>query len=101
MSAPDDLPPSCICRRVIFSGRVQGVGFRYTTRKTAARFAVTGFVKNLRDGTVELVAQGNPEIVSQFIAEIEREFAGYVTDRKTTDLTVHDDLAGTGFSIRY
>ena len=44
---------------VIFSGRVQGVGFRYEVCHVAAPLEVTGFVRNLWDGTVELVAEGN------------------------------------------
>jgi acylphosphatase len=43
---------------VIFSGRVQGVGFRYTARRAAGGFAVTGWVRNLPDGSVEFEAQG-------------------------------------------
>ena len=43
---------------VIFSGHVQGVGFRYTTRRAAGGFAVTGWVRNLPDGNVEVEMQG-------------------------------------------
>ena len=43
---------------VIFSGYVQGVGFRYSARRSAAGFAVTGWVRNLPDGNVEFEAQG-------------------------------------------
>jgi len=49
-----------IRRTVYFSGDVQGVGFRYTTRFVASRFDVSGFVRNLHDGRVELVAEGSP-----------------------------------------
>ncbi|MBL8829940.1 MAG: acylphosphatase, partial [Planctomycetaceae bacterium] len=54
------MPPalSAIRRRVLFHGRVQGVGFRVTTRSIAQRFAVTGWVRNLPDGSVELLAEG-------------------------------------------
>jgi acylphosphatase len=44
--------------RVIYSGRVQGVGFRYTAKNVATGFGVTGIVRNLADGTVELIAEG-------------------------------------------
>ena len=47
-----------------FSGHVQGVGFRYTTRSVASRFAVTGYVRNLPDGRVELVAEGGSGLVA-------------------------------------
>ena len=54
------MPADQECRRIIFHGRVQGVGFRYTTHRIARGFPVTGFVRNLTDGTVELVACGTP-----------------------------------------
>ena len=45
-------------REVYYAGSVQGVGFRYTVRSLAARFDVTGFVRNLPDGRVHLVVEG-------------------------------------------
>src|SRR5471030_2081507 len=45
--------------KVFYSGRVQGVGFRYTARTVAAGFEITGYVRNLPDGRVELVAEGD------------------------------------------
>ena len=47
-------------RRVVFSGRVQGVGFRFTCQSLARGFDVAGYVRNLADGRVELVAEGEP-----------------------------------------
>lgn len=55
---------------VIFSGRVQGVGFRYTVTELATRFRVTGLVRNLRDGDVELIAEGNEEELVDFLNQI-------------------------------
>lgn len=57
-------------RQVIYHGRVQGVGFRYTARHIAQGHAVSGFVKNQDDGTVQLVAEGTPEAIDRFLAEI-------------------------------
>lgn len=51
---------------VFYSGRVQGVGFRYTVKQTAMGFEVTGMVRNLPDGRVELVAEGVREEVTAF-----------------------------------
>ena len=56
--------------RIIYSGRVQGVGFRYTTHNISARYDVSGYVKNLPDGTVEVVVTGPAGEVSDFMAEI-------------------------------
>lgn len=52
--------------QVFYSGRVQGVGFRYQTRRVAAGFEVTGYVRNLADGRVELVAEGDAEELREF-----------------------------------
>jgi len=57
-------------KRVIFDGRVQGVGFRHTVLEAAKGFEVSGWVKNLTDGTVELVACGDDEEMGEFIREI-------------------------------
>ena len=51
-------PNSRVRRRLIYQGRVQGVGFRYTVASIARRFPVTGYVKNLPDGNVELAVDG-------------------------------------------
>jgi acylphosphatase len=57
-------------REVHFSGRVQGVGFRFTTHAIAARHSVCGFAKNLPDGRVLLVVEGEAEALDRFIAEV-------------------------------
>lgn len=56
--------------RVLFSGRVQGVGFRYTVCRVAASFEVAGFVRNLADGDVELVAEGFEQELAGFLHAI-------------------------------
>ncbi len=60
-------------KRVLFSGRVQGVGFRYTTREIATGFDVVGAVRNLPDGTVELEIMGETDEVEAYLAEITEE----------------------------
>jgi acylphosphatase len=59
-----------IGRRVFYEGRVQGVGFRWTVKNIARGFEVTGWVKNLPDGRVELLACGEAAEVEAFLAEI-------------------------------
>lgn len=53
-------------RRFLVRGRVQGVGFRYFVERQAARLAVSGWVRNTADGSVEAVAAGSPEILGEF-----------------------------------
>ena len=55
---------------VFYAGRVQGVGFRATAEETASRLAVTGWVKNLRDGRVEAVVEGDEALLLQFLEAI-------------------------------
>ena len=50
-----------------YGGRVQGVGFRFTAEETAKRLGVVGWVKNLRDGRVEVVAEGDEKALQQFL----------------------------------
>ena len=52
--------------QIFYSGRVQGVGFRYTVKSAAAGFEVTGSVRNLRDGRVELLAEGSKDELEAF-----------------------------------
>ncbi len=56
--------------QVIFSGTVQGVGFRYTTERLARHFEVTGYVRNLPDGNVELAAEGGRAVLEDFLAAV-------------------------------
>jgi acylphosphatase len=67
-------------KHILFSGQVQGVGFRYTARHIAGRYDITGFVRNLPDGNVEMLAQGPERDVDNCIADIQAEFAGYLRD---------------------
>ena len=52
--------------QIFYSGRVQGVGFRYTTKALAAGYEVTGLVRNLPDGRVELIAEGARDELEAF-----------------------------------
>ena len=55
-----------LCRRFVVSGRVQGVFYRTSTQDTARRLALTGWVRNLADGRVELVACGSEATLAEF-----------------------------------
>lgn len=86
--------------RAVYQGRVQGVGFRYRTSQLAQRYPITGFVKNLSDGTVELVAQaGERAVLDQFFDDMMLTFATNVTD--VTIREVPPDLARREFTIEH
>ncbi len=72
----------CARARVIYSGTVQGVGFRFTVRRTASGFAVAGQVRNLPDGTVELIAEGGKAEATALLKAVDAAMAGYITDRQ-------------------
>jgi acylphosphatase len=59
-----------VARHYLVSGEVQGVGFRYFTQRVAARHQVVGYVRNLADGRVEILAEGTPESVEGFKHDI-------------------------------
>jgi acylphosphatase len=77
-----------VCKRVLFQGHVQGVGFRYATQRLAQRSAVAGYVKNLADGRVELVAEGAPAEVGRFVEGVARQMAEYIETREEHDESV-------------
>ena len=57
---------------IIVSGRVQGVGFRYFTKKMADELSIYGWVKNMGDGTVEITAEGAEQLLEDFLKFIKR-----------------------------
>jgi acylphosphatase len=81
-----------------FSGRVQGVGFRYAALQVAREFEVAGFVSNLPDGRVLLEAEGEPGEVAAFIAAVEERMHGHV--RKVERSVDRRLPQHSGFSIR-
>jgi acylphosphatase len=84
---------------VTYTGHVQGVGFRYTTHSIARNHAVTGYVRNLPDGRVELVAEGNRHELDAFLEEVRSRLANHIRDER------HDIGPATGefstFEIRH
>lgn len=68
-------------RIIHFFGTVQGVGFRYTAYHAAERYGLTGYVRNLDDGRVECLVEGDAADIDQFIAEMYRRMSGYIRSR--------------------
>jgi acylphosphatase len=83
---------------IFFTGRVQGVGFRYTTLQVAKEFEVSGWVKNLPDGRVQLEAEGTPQTVKNFVAALEERMHSYI--RKSERQAVKRTPKFIGFEIR-
>ncbi len=84
---------------VHFTGHVQGVGFRYTTVRIARRFAVCGFVRNLDDGCVQLVAEGDEKSLHDFVTTIQEQMRDYIHDTRKTISPATGEFAGSGLVI--
>jgi acylphosphatase len=87
-----------VARRYVVSGRVQGVGFRYFTQDTALREGVTGWVRNLPDGRVEAMVEGDAEAVTRVERALRNGPRGARVDRVYVD---DEDPTGlyTTFSV--
>lgn len=88
------------CRKtVLYSGHVQGVGFRYTTARVAGGYEIGGYVRNLSDGRVEVVAEGSPAEVEAFLSDLDETMGEYIHGRQVAE------SPGTGefsdFGIRH
>lgn len=92
-------PPAVERRTYYFGGHVQGVGFRYTAQHLARNHPVTGFVRNLPDGRVEMVAEGNEKDLDALAEAIRQHMADFI---RKTDMTT-DAATGefSGFTIRH
>jgi len=73
---------SRIAKHIIFVGRVQGVGFRFTAYHIANRHQLTGFVRNVPDGSVEMLVQGQLQDIDDCIEDIKNDFAGYIRETR-------------------
>lgn len=84
-------------RHIIFTGSVQGVGFRFTAHSIARRCQLTGMVRNLPNGSVEMIAQGHPDDISDCVRDLQEIFA--VKNTKVTDIPF--DSRYTEFQISF
>jgi len=84
---------------VIFRGSVQGVGFRFTTTDIASSFPITGYVMNLRDGTVRMAAEGAREDVTQMIRRVLEAMRGHVAEHSEEWGSATGEFPG--FGVRY
>jgi acylphosphatase len=76
-------------------GRVQGVGFRYATKTVATGYEVTGIVRNLPDGRVELIAEGPKEELEAFLAGVrESEVGGFIRGEQAVWADAKNEFSG-------
>jgi acylphosphatase len=80
-------------------GQVQGVGFRYTAQSTARGYDVAGYVQNLPDGRVKLVAEGARAEIDRFLADLGRRMEGYIQDQVRVDSSATGEFSG--FRVRH
>ena len=74
-----------IRKHAYYGGMVQGVGFRYTAKRVAGGYRLGGYVKNMSDGRVELVVEGDVEDVNGFLEELGRAMSYYIRDTQVID----------------
>jgi acylphosphatase len=87
-------------RRIRYSGRVQGVGFRATCRWLAGGFELVGYVRNLPDGCVEVLAEGELAEIDRFTAAIQDQMSGFIRSiDEESEPTGFPPLQG--FSVRF
>lgn len=73
-------------QQIRYTGRVQGVGFRMSTRRIARGFAVTGWVRNESDGSVLVEVQGTPQEIAAFVGTLRRRMAGFVESEVASEV---------------
>ena len=78
-------------RHYIFSGSVQGVGFRYRATYAARGLGITGYVKNLYDGRVEMEVQGDRDSITRLLVEIEAGSFIHIEDMEVKNIPVISD----------
>ena len=72
-------------KKCYFTGRVQGVGFRYTVQNLALQYDVGGYVRNLPDGRVELVMEGPEPDMDHLISDVQQKMNGFIKDVNVQD----------------
>lgn len=82
-----------------YSGNVHGIGFRFTAVDIARRHKVSGWVKNLYDGGVEVVAEGEETVLKNFLTALKNEMSHYIHEEKFSWEPATGEFAG--FQIRF
>lgn len=85
--------------KAVITGNVQGVGLRVFVVDNASKLGITGWVRNMADGTVEMEAQGNPDKLDQLFATIKK--GNFIIKVDNIDYTEIDCVEETSFIIKY
>ena len=88
-----------IRQQILFTGRVQGVFFRATTAELASKRALTGWVRNLPDGAVELEAQGDADEINTLLAQISAHYESNITGQQVGEIDCCSQERG--FRVRH
>ncbi|HPL82880.1 MAG TPA: acylphosphatase [Candidatus Omnitrophota bacterium] len=84
---------------VYYSGRVQGVGFRFAALRIAENLRLCGYVRNLDDGRVEILAEGSESLLKDFLAQINNSFSRYIKESQINWETATGEFQD--FSIKF
>ena len=88
-----------VAKHIYFSGRVQGVGFRFTAQRIAIRFELSGYVRNMPDGRVEMLAQGSADDIKACLEDINETFGHYINNTDIRDVPAESQH--NGFEIAF
>jgi acylphosphatase len=86
-------------KKIIFSGRVQGVGFRFTALNIASRYELKGYVRNIPGGNVEMFAQGPADAIDDCIRDLQDSFVGSISHIDIEETTPNQKF--TDFRITF
>lgn len=78
-------------KHILFFGRVQGVGFRYYSVNMATHLGLTGWVRNLYDGSVEMEVQGSEEDIDKLIGYLNQQRWILISDIKSKQIPLEDE----------
>ena len=87
------------CYNITFTGRVQGVNFRWTACQVAKRFNVAGWVRNEVDGSVRCLAEGDPGDLDAFVKAVQDAMSGCIKETRVSRASTSGELSG--FTIQY
>ena len=86
-------------RTIHFAGQVQGVGFRYAACRTAGEYDVTGYVRNMPDGSVQCIVEGERQEIDAFFEDLDHRMKGYI--RHVSQQTAPASGLYPDFGVRY